>query len=118
MCAPPPPTPNRPTWTLTNRPAAWLPACHTACAWGTSSQEMTPLPPMLNITCTRRHTMWHRHIIQKLGRCPGYLRAVSRGIWIRSIGPILISGALGPEDMRRYPGHMTPDPCTQPFPRP
>ena len=37
---------------------------------------------------------------------------------IRVIGPILISGALGPEDIRRYPGHMTRDPCAQPFPRP
>ena len=35
-----------------------------------------------------------------------------------SLGPILISGALGPEDIRRYPGHMTRDPCAQPFPRP
>ena len=37
---------------------------------------------------------------------------------LKDIVPILISGALGPQDIRRYSGHMTWDPCAQPFPRP
>ena len=61
--------------------------------------------------------------IQKLGLWPGYLRCIP-GIHkdtphiSGAFGPILISGALGPEDIGRYPGHMTWDPCAQPFPRP